>query len=86
MDTDRGQQRTAAGATGGSTLGWLRANIGKIIIGAALVTAVTGWLSGFFDSILHDVEAFCSLREAVEYHWPFGAPQATSDRFTILIA
>jgi len=68
---------------------WVRTHILGIVIGAAAV-AVTGWFSGFFGAILAVVpsgpEAFCDLRERIEYHWPFAAPLATSDRFTILIA
>jgi hypothetical protein len=61
------------------------------IIVVALVTAVTAWLLGFFDSILEGVvpsgsEAFCVLRETLDYRWPFAPRPRVSDRFSILIA
>jgi hypothetical protein len=93
VDADRDRQRQTARAPGGRVRNWLRSHIVASIgiIGLALAAVLTGWLNGFFDSILHDVvpsgtEAACSLHEAVKYNWPFATPQATSDRFTILIA
>jgi hypothetical protein len=61
------------------------------IISVALVTAVTAWLRGFFDSIRDGAvpsgsEAFCALRETLEYSWPFAPRAAMSNRFSILIA
>jgi tetratricopeptide (TPR) repeat protein len=90
VDTDRGQRHTTVDATGSGVRNWLRRHIVGII-GVALVAVLTGWLNGFFDSILHDVvpsgaEAACALRETIEYHWPFAAQPTPSDRFTILIA
>src|ERR1700730_18493108 len=76
---------------GGGALAWLRSHIRESIIVASLVASVTAWLHGFFDSVIHDVfpsgaDAFCALGETLEYHWPFAAPSAAPDRFTILIA
>src|ERR1700687_4897573 len=84
-------QRTTVEAGGGNVFSWLQANVGKSIIVAAFVAAMTGWLSGFFESVLRETvpsgaDAFCAVREAVEYYWPFAVPPTTSDRFTILIA
>jgi hypothetical protein len=72
-------------------LDWLREHILASIIGAALVATLSGWFSGFFDSVLHEsvpsgADAACAFREAVEYYWPFGKESAPSNRFTILIA
>jgi hypothetical protein len=91
VDADKGQERTAAAATGGGVLNWLRTHVVESIIGVALITSVTAWLRGAFDSVLHDVvpsgaDAACALRETIEYHWPFATQPAPSDRFTILIA
>jgi hypothetical protein len=76
VDTDGNQQRKAVGATGGGVSGWLRENIGKSLIGGALVAVFAGWLTGFFDSILDQVapsgaDAACALRETIQYNWPF---------------
>ena len=90
-----GDQRNQGGATTDASragiLGWLREHIFASVIGAALVATATGWLTGLFDSILHETvpsatDAACALREAVEYHWPFAKNSTTSNRFTILIA
>src|SRR6516164_11179382 len=88
IDRERGQQGIAT--VRGGILGWLREHIVGGISGAALIASVTAWFQGAFDSVLHDVapsgaDAFCALRETVEDHWPFAAPQVTSRRFTILI-
>jgi hypothetical protein len=53
-----------------------------------LVGVITVWLSGFFDSIRQNVvpsgaDTFCVLHEAIENHWPFATPPASSDRFRI---
>ena len=90
IDRERGQHGAAADAQRSGILGWLREHIVGGIIGAALIASVTAWFQGAFDSVLHDVapsgaDAFCALRETVEDHWPFAAPQVTSRRFTILI-
>src|SRR5712671_485000 len=87
----RNHRGAAADAPHAGILGWLREHIFASVIGAALVATATGWLTGFFDSILHETvpsatDAACALREAVEYHWPFAKKSATSNRFTILIA
>ena len=83
----RDRQRVSSEAPRRRTLSWVHASI----LAVALVTAVTAWLSGFFDSILDVVvpsgsEAFCVLRETLEYRWPFAPRPAVSDRFSILIA
>lgn len=86
---DRGSTQPRVGRVT-RALAWVRTHIilGSVIGAAAI--AVTGWFSGFFGAILAVVpsgaEAFCDLCETIEYHWPFAAPLATSDRFTILIA
>jgi tetratricopeptide (TPR) repeat protein len=91
IDGARGQQSAAIDVRRGGIVGWLREHILASILGAALVATATGWFSGFFDSVLHEslpsgAEAFCALRETVEYRWPFARKQATRDRFSILIA
>jgi tetratricopeptide (TPR) repeat protein len=90
VDEDRDLQRTTAEPTGGRALKWLSRHILVTIIGGALIAVLVGWFSGFFGAILAVVpsgaEAFCDLRETIDYHWPFAAPLANSDRFTILIA
>jgi tetratricopeptide (TPR) repeat protein len=91
VDRDGDQHGAAADAQRSGILGWLREHIVGGIIGAALFATLTAWLQGAFDSVLHDVapsgaDAFCAVRETVEDHWPFAAPQITSQRFTILIS
>jgi tetratricopeptide (TPR) repeat protein len=89
--SDSGKPRVAEDAARGGLLGWLREHIVGGLIGAALVAAITGWLGGFFDSILHEIvpsgaDTFCALRETVEYHSPFATRPAKSNRFSILIS
>jgi hypothetical protein len=85
VDADRGQQRTAGDATGGRARNWLCTHIvaSFSVIGVALVGVGTGWVTGFFDSMLHDVapsgvDAAGALRETIKYHW-FATPPATSE-------
>jgi hypothetical protein len=93
VDVDRDLQRTTAQPTGGRVRNWMRTHIAASIsiISGALLLVLTGWLNGFFDSLLHDVvpsgpETACALREWVENRSPFAAQNTRSDRFTILIA
>jgi hypothetical protein len=86
----RGEQHTTPGADV-KALAWFRANILNGIIGAAVLASITAWFQGGFDSVFHAIlpsgaDAFCALRETIEYHWPFAATSTESDRFTILIA
>ena len=85
--TFKAQKHVVSEAPRRRILSWAHAST----IGVALVTAVTLWLLGLFDSILDGVvppgsEAFCTLRETLEYSWPFEPRPAMSDRFSILIA
>jgi tetratricopeptide (TPR) repeat protein len=93
VDADKGQQRGASDTTGDGLGNWLRTHLvaSFSIISVAIVGVGTGWVTGFFDSILDSVapsgvDAACALRETVKYHWPFENPSTTSERFTILIA
>src|ERR1700737_2839457 len=96
---DRRWQRLVDRGSGGAQprVGWVRRALVLVrthiilsVIGTAALAVMGGWVSGFLGAILAVVpsgpEAFCDLRETIEYHWPFAAPLATSDRFTILIA
>src|SRR5215469_2480719 len=91
IDKERSQRSAAAEMPRVGIFSWLREHILASIIGVAVVTTATGWLSGFFDSILHETlpsaaDTACALREVVEYHSPSAKQPATSTRFTILIA
>jgi hypothetical protein len=70
MDAERDRPRATADATSGGVLNWLRTHIVVSIIGTALVAVFTGWLTGFFDSILDEVgpsgaDAACAFRETI---------------------
>ncbi len=70
---------------------WLRENIVKAIVLAALAASVTGWLRGTFDEILRELlpsgaEISCEGREWIIDHVPFRQPEPTKEVFRILVA
>ena len=74
-----------------ATLAWLRKNVIVGIVGAVLAATVTGWLSGFFDSLIKGwlpsgADAACSIRESLGESWPFAQPPPAPDKFHVIIA
>jgi hypothetical protein len=70
---------------------WVRENIGKAIVLAALTASVTGWLRGTFDTILREslpsgAEISCIGREWIVDHSPFRQPEPSKEVFRILLA
>jgi tetratricopeptide (TPR) repeat protein len=69
---------------------WIRENIGKAIVLAALTASVTGWLRGTFDTILREslpsgAEISCIGREWVVDHSPFRQLEPSKEVFRILL-
>src|SRR5208337_2600387 len=70
---------------------WLRENIFKAIVLAALAASVTAWLKGTFDAVLRDwlppaAEISCIGREWIIDHSPFRQPEPSKQAFRILVA
>ena len=69
---------------------WLRENIVKAIVLAALTASVTGWLKGTFDTILREslpsaAEISCIGREWIIDHSPFRQPETSKEVFRTLV-
>src|SRR3984893_6797225 len=69
---------------------WLRENIVKAIVLAALTASVTGWLKGTFDTVLREslpsaAEISCIGREWIIDHSPFRQPEPSTEVFRILV-
>jgi tetratricopeptide (TPR) repeat protein len=70
---------------------WIRENLVKAIVLAALTGSATAYLKGVFDSILGETmpkgaEIACAGREWVTDHWPSRPPETAPDIFRILVA
>ncbi len=69
---------------------WLRENIVKAIVLAALAASVTGWLRGTFDEILRELlpsgaEISCEGREWIIDHVPFASLSPRRKYFASLL-